>query len=130
MRKGLIAATLLLLAGTAFAQERSVRILVGFAPGAGTDLLARLVADRMRVTLGQPVIVENKPGVSGIVATEAAKASPPNGTTLILQPLAPMVAHPYTYAKLNYDPVRDFDPVAHLAEFQLAFAVGPQLGVH
>ena len=119
----------LLLVTSAWAQDRTVRILVGFAPGAGTDLLARLVADKMRVSLAQPVIVENKPGVSGIVATEAAKAAVPNGLTLILQPLAPMVAHPYTYAKLSYDPIRDFDPVAHLAEFQLALAVGPQLGV-
>jgi tripartite-type tricarboxylate transporter receptor subunit TctC len=111
----------------ATAQERTVRIFVGFAPGAATDLLARMVAEKMRATLNQAVIVENRPAVGGMQATLTVKTAPPDGSTLIVQPLAPMVTHPFTQEKLGYDPVKDFAPVAHLAEFHLALGIGTKV---
>jgi tripartite-type tricarboxylate transporter receptor subunit TctC len=113
-----------LAAAPAMAQDKPLRILVGFAPGAATDLLARLVADRMRVSLSQAVIVDNRPAVGGMQATMIARTAPADGATLILQPLAPMVTFPFTHEKLGYDPLKDFSPVAHLAEFQLALGIG------
>jgi tripartite-type tricarboxylate transporter receptor subunit TctC len=111
-------------AGSAFAQDRPLRIVVGFPPGAGIDTIARLVADKMHASLGRPVIVENKPGAAGMIANTTVKAAAPDGNTLLMTPLANMVAFPHSYAKLDYDPFKDYVPVAHLAAFQLAFGVG------
>lgn len=102
-----------------------MRIVLGFPPGASSDTVTRLIADKMRVSLGRPVVVENKPGAAGIVAAMAVKAAAPDGNTLLMTPLANMVAFPHSYAKLDYDPFKDYTPVAHVASFQLAFGVGP-----
>ncbi|MBS1163866.1 MAG: h16, partial [Burkholderiaceae bacterium] len=77
VRRCLAVFVLLLLALTARAEDRPIRILVGFPPGGESDLVARLLADGMRVALGVPVIVENKPGASGMLAAEALKAAAP-----------------------------------------------------
>ncbi len=119
-----LAAACVLAAPPALAQEKTTKLMVGYPPGAGADTLTRLLADRMRTTLGQTVIVENKPGASGRIAVEQVKAAPPDGTVLLMTPLANVVAHPHSYANLRYNPFTDLEPVAHLANFQLAFAVG------
>jgi tripartite-type tricarboxylate transporter receptor subunit TctC len=112
----------------AAAQDRTLKIVLAYPPGASSDILARLLADRMRASLDQPVIVENRPGAGGIVGTEAVKAAAPDGTTLLLSPLAPMVAFPHSHgAALRYDPFRDFEPVAHLCDFQLGLLVNAEL---
>jgi len=116
--------TSLALSGAAAAQDRTIRIIVGFPAGATADALARLIAERMRDKLGQPVIVENKPGAGGRLAVEQVKAAPADGTTFLLTPLANVVAHPHVYANLRYDVFKDIEPVAHVANFQLALAVG------
>jgi tripartite-type tricarboxylate transporter receptor subunit TctC len=110
-------------AGAARADE-PLRLVLGFPPGASSDTLTRLVADRMRASLGRTVVVENKPGAVGIVATMAVKAAHPDGNTLLMTPLANMVAFPHSYARLDYDPFKDFTPVAELATFNLALGVG------
>src|SRR5205807_843866 len=112
------------LALPAYAEDRPLRIVVGFPPGAGIDTIARLVADKMRVSLGRPVVVENKPGAAGMIANTAVKAAALDGTTLLMTPLANMVFFPHSYARLDYDVFKDYAPVAHLAAFQLAFGVG------
>ena len=112
---------------TARAQDRPLRLVVGYPAGAGSDTVARLLADKMREQLGRPVIVENKPGGAGVIANMAVKVAPPDGSTLLLSPLANMVAFPHSYSKLDYDPFRDYVPVAHVASFQLAFGVGPKV---
>jgi tripartite-type tricarboxylate transporter receptor subunit TctC len=112
-------------AGAARAEDRPLRIVVGYPPGAGIDTIARLVADKMHGSLGRSVIVENKPGAAGMIADTTVKAAAPDGNTLLMTPLANMVFFPYTYAKLEYDPFKDYAPVAHLASFPLAFGVGP-----
>jgi tripartite-type tricarboxylate transporter receptor subunit TctC len=106
------------------AQERPVRILVGFAPGGTSDVIARLVADRIGNSLRTPVIVENRPGANGFIAAEALKNAPPDGRTLMIAPIAVPVFAPLTHANLRFDPVRDFAPVSLAAHFQFALAVG------
>jgi tripartite-type tricarboxylate transporter receptor subunit TctC len=112
------------LAGTARADEPPLRLVLGFPPGASSDTLTRLIADRMRVSLGRSVVVENKTGAVGIVANLAVKSAAPDGNTLLMTPLANMVAFPHSYTKLDYDPFKDYVPVAELAAFNLAFGVG------
>ena len=124
MRRLLVLLAALLTATGVAAQERTLRFLLAYPPGASSDVLTRLLADRMRVSLGQATIVENKPGAAGIVGTEAAKNAAPDGATLLLSPLAPMVAFPHSHgAAIRYDPFKDFEPVAHLSNFQIALAV-------
>ena len=114
------------LAATAQAQtEKPVRIVVGFPAGATLDSLARQVAEKLRVSLNQPVIVENRTGAGGRLAAEYVKGQPGDGMTLLMTPLANMVTMPHSHKGLRYDPFRDFAPVSHVANFQIAFAVGP-----
>lgn len=118
----------LALALPAAAQDKTLRIVLGYPPGASSDILTRLLADRMRTLLGQNVIVENKPGAGGIVGNETVKAAAPDGTTLLLTPVATMAAFPHSHgAALRYDPFRDFEPVAHLSNFQLSLLINAEL---
>jgi len=115
----------LALAACASAQNGPVRILVGFPAGGESDVIARLIVDRMRTSLGAPVIVENKPGAGGMLAAEALKNAAPDGRTLMISPIAVTVFAPLTHTKLRYDPIKDFAPVSLAAYFQMALAVGP-----
>jgi tripartite-type tricarboxylate transporter receptor subunit TctC len=121
-RRAALAGTLAL-AGAARAEEPPLKLVLGYPPGASSDTLTRLIADKMRVSLGRTVVVENKTGAVGIVASLAVKAAPPDGNTLLMTPLANMVAFPHSYSKLGYDPFKDFVPVAELAAFNLALGV-------
>lgn len=120
-------ASALAIAGTARAEEPPLRLVLGLPPGASSDTLTRLIADKMRVSLGRSVVVENKPGAAGIVANLAVKAAPPDGNTLLMTPLANMVAFPHSYSRLDYDPFKDYVAVAQLAVFNLALGVGPNV---
>jgi tripartite-type tricarboxylate transporter receptor subunit TctC len=108
--------------------DKPVRLLVGFPAGGTADLIARVVADRMKDSLGQPVIVENRPGAIGRIAADAVKAAAPDGTTIMVMPIGPMVVVPHVYADITYDPIKDFTPIAIGATFQFAIAAGPQSG--
>jgi len=109
------------------AQEKTIKFLVGFPAGAGLDTMTRLVADKMRVKLGQPVLVENRPGADGRIVMDALKAAAPDGLTLVMTPLVTVVTAPQVFKNLRYDPFADFVPVAHAASFLFAFAVGPNV---
>jgi tripartite-type tricarboxylate transporter receptor subunit TctC len=122
-RRAVLAGTLAA-ASAARADDRPLRIVVGYPPGAGIDTIARLVADKMQAALHRPVIVENKAGAAGMIANTTVKAAAPDGNTLLITPLANMVFFPHSYAHLDYDPFKDYVPVAHLASFPLAFGVG------
>ncbi|MGQ0512091.1 MAG: tripartite tricarboxylate transporter substrate-binding protein [Betaproteobacteria bacterium] len=122
----LIAVLLSLSSVAAIAQDKTVKFIVGFPAGAGLDAMTRLVADRMRAILGQPVIVENRPGAAGQIAMNALKAAAPDGLTLVMTPLVTVVTAPHVQ-KLAYDPFADFAPVAHTADFLFGFAVGPNV---
>ncbi|HTQ77642.1 MAG TPA: tripartite tricarboxylate transporter substrate binding protein [Burkholderiales bacterium] len=117
-------------AATATAQDRTLKFVLGYPAGASSDVLTRLLAQKMGASLGATTIVENKTGANGIIGTEAVKNAPPDGSTLLMSPLAPMVAFPHSHGKLiRYDPFKDFAPVAHLANFQIAMVVNAELPV-
>lgn len=119
------AVALAAVAAVAGAQDGPIRILVGYAPGSTSDGIARLLVDRVRTSLGTPVIVENRPGANGFIAAEALKNARPDGKTLMISPIAVTVFAPFTHANLRYDPLKDFAPVSLAARFQFALAVGP-----
>jgi tripartite-type tricarboxylate transporter receptor subunit TctC len=126
-----VAAMLALGVTPASAQEkfdRPVRILVGFAAGGTADLIARVVADKLKDSLGVAVIVDNRPGAIGRIAAEAVKNAAPDGTTIMVMPIGPMAVVPHVYADITYDPVKDFTAVAIGATFQFAIAAGPESG--
>src|SRR5262245_32781411 len=100
------------------------RLVVGYSPGGGNDLIARIVAGKLQDKLGQPVVVDNKPGAQSIVAAEIVAKAPPDGHTLLIAPSGPMTINPAVYSKLPYDPLRDFVPISLLAEFPLLLVVG------
>lgn len=107
-----------------WAQTGPVRILVGYPAGATSDLLTRIIAEHMAGTLKQPVIVENKPGAGGHIANEMVKAAAPDGTTLMMTPVATMAIFPHSYpGQLRYDPLKDFAPVTHLTNFSVGLGV-------
>ena len=115
----------------AFAQDRidrPVKILVGFAPGGTADLIARVVADKLKDSAGQPVIVENRPGAAGRIAADAVKAAPPDGAMIMVMPIGPMAVVPHTLKSISYDTLKDFTPIGLGATFQFALAVGPESG--
>ena len=130
---GLIAVAAMLALGVTSASgqekfDRPVRILVGFAAGGTADLIARVVADKLKDSLGVPVIVDNRPGAIGRIAAEAVKNAAPDGTTIMVMPIGPMAVVPHVYADITYDPVKDFAAVAIGATFQFAVAAGPESG--
>src|SRR5471032_1993007 len=104
--------------------SKPVRLVVGYSPGGGNDLIARIVGARLQSRLNQPVIVENKPGAQSIVAAEFVAKAAPDGYTLLIAPSGPMTINPAVYSKLPYDPVKDFVPVTMLAEFPMLLVVG------
>ena len=101
----------------------SIHLLTGFVPGASGDAIARAIAEKMRASLGESVVVEAKPGAGGRIELEQLKAAKPDGKTLGLTALTAMTAYPWLYAKLNYDPFKDFEPVAHVANYKYVLAV-------
>ena len=130
--KTALAALALGIAFAAPAQDKPpIRLIVGFAPGGSTDTVARLLADKLRGLLGQPVIVENKPGAGGRLGAEALKNSPPDGLTYMVAPNATGVfqALLYPLSVLKYDLLNDLAPVAVVVSYPLALAVGTKSGV-
>jgi len=106
---------------------RPVRLVVAFPPGGGNDILARLVGAKMQDAWGQPVVVENKPGANAIIGTELVAKSAPDGYTLLVGASGAMTFNPGLYAKLPYDPQRDFAPITMIGSFPLILAVNPGL---
>jgi tripartite-type tricarboxylate transporter receptor subunit TctC len=120
------AVTLLFAFGCAAASAqsaRSLRILVGFPPGGGTDAIARLLADKLKDALGAPVIVDNRPGAGGQLAAQALKAAAADGSTLLITHDHTVSILPLVVKNPGFDTARDFVPVAGFATFVNAFAV-------
>jgi tripartite-type tricarboxylate transporter receptor subunit TctC len=129
-RRRLLLATLALpLAATARAQttSKTLRIIVPFPAGGGTDVAARIVADKLRGSYAPAVIVENRVGASGRTGVEAVAHAAPDGTTLLFTPDFLMTVYPHSFRKLAYDPLADFAPIALIARSGLALAAGPAL---
>jgi len=127
---GLIAFTAIAVASAAAQEDpskyptRPIHIIVGFTAGGGNDIIARIFGQKLSESLGQPVIIENKPGGGAIVATEYVAKSAPDGYTLLVG-ASGMAINPAVYAKLPYDSVRDFVAVSELASFPLILIVNP-----
>jgi tripartite-type tricarboxylate transporter receptor subunit TctC len=107
----------------AFAQQRTIRLLVGFPPGGGTDAVARLLAERLEKELNASVIVDNRAGAGGQIAAQALKAAAPDGTTLFLTHDHTISILPQVVKGAGFDPAQDFVPVTGFATFVNAFAV-------
>lgn len=103
--------------------DRAVRIVVGFPPGGGNDVLARLLAERLQAQLRQPFVVENRPGANGFIAFDTVKRARPDGYTLLIGPSSGMTVNPAVYKTLPYDPIKDFAPVSMIGGFPLIVTV-------
>ncbi len=111
----------------AFAQaiQKPVRIIVGFPAGGGTDVIARILAERLRGPYAATVLVENKPGAAARVAVEFVKNAEPDGSTMLFTPDFPITVYPHSFRSLNYEPLKDFTPVSPAARSMLTYNVGP-----
>ena len=106
--------TLALLPRAAFAKypERPIRLIVPFAAGGNADIVGRIVGDRISNALGQPVVIDNRGGAGGSIGAEAVARSAPDGYTLLVASNGPLTVNPFVQAKLGYDPLKDFAPIA------------------
>jgi tripartite-type tricarboxylate transporter receptor subunit TctC len=107
--------------------SKQVRIVVPFSPGGGTDVAARVLAQKLTERVGQTFFVDNRPGASGIIGTEIVAKSAPDGYTLLVGSQTVMAVVPAMYGKLNYDTVRDFVPVIRIIDTPTLIAVHPSL---
>lgn len=132
MRALIAIATVIATAAPVFAQNypaKPVRFISPYAPGGGTDIMARTLAQKLSEAMGQQFIVENRPGGGGIVGTETAAKSPADGYTILLGSKGPMTVNPALYSKLPYNTLRDFQPLALVAVVPAVLAVHPSLPV-
>ena len=113
----------------AWSPSRPVKLVVPFAPGGQPDIVARALAEPLAKALGQPVVVENRPGAGGNIAAEAVARAIPDGHTLLVGTNGPLAVSPALYRDLPYDPLRDLAPVTLLGTSPNLIAVNPALGV-
>lgn len=122
MRRRALLAAAATLPGAALAQDRPLRVVVPFAPGGSSDVLARLLQPGLQAALGQTVVVDNRPGAGSLLGAEAVARSPADGTTVLLADL-PFAIVPAVQERMPYDPVADFAPVTQLAAAPLILFV-------
>src|SRR5262245_29490666 len=128
--KRLIVAAVAVLLGLLPARAAEIsRIVVGFPAGQATDIIARLIAERIGPILGETFIVENRPGQGGSIALAQLAKTQPDGRTLVLAPLASLVANPHLYKSVGYDTLKDFAPVTLVGDLPILFVVNPSLPV-
>ena len=109
--------------------DRTIRILVGFPPGGSIDIVARLLAEKMKGELKANVIVENRAGAGGRIAAELLKSAPADGSVLMITPVVVPVLAPLVFSRLTYNPATDFVPVGHVCDFNFALTVPTALPV-
>ena len=121
-------------ATAAFAQAgfptRPIIMVVGFAPGGGTDITARIIAKKMAENLGQNVLVENRPGAGGIIAADYVARATPDGHTILLAAVGSLAVAPHQHAKLPYDPLRDLAPLTMAVVLANVLAVNAAVPVY
>lgn len=128
-----LALALALVSGHVIADDypsRPVKIVIGFGPGSGTDLIARMLAEELQKAFKQPFVVENKPGAGAQIAATTVKAAPPDGYTLLLTSNSTHSVNPHIYKKLNYDPIADFTPIGGIGFFPFILAVDAKVPVN
>lgn len=134
-----ILVTMLAMLGTSFAGAtiaqgnvnftKPIKLVVPFAPGGTSDILARMIAPKLSLTLKQTVVVENRPGAAGNLGASLVSKSDPDGHTLLLMDLSSLAVAPHLYTTLPYNPVKDLAPVSMISFSPYIFAVNPKLGV-
>ncbi len=127
-----VTATVLFAAPPAGAQTttyptRTIKFIVGFAPGGGTDIVARLVAQKMQESFGHSVVVENRPGGNSMLGPDIAAKSTPDGYTLLFAATGQMAVSPAVYPKIPYQTLRDFVPVSMMSSYPLLMIVNTKL---
>jgi tripartite-type tricarboxylate transporter receptor subunit TctC len=105
--------------------NRPIKMVVGFAAGGGNDIIARIIGQKLQEALGQPVIIENKPGAGGRLSAAYVASQPADGHTLLIGAAGAMAISPAVYEKMNYVTLRDFIPISMIASFPLILAVHP-----
>ncbi len=113
------------LAMPALAQDRTTRIIVGFAAGGLTDVTARLIATGLQEAWGTPVVVDNRPGAGGNLASEFVARAPADGSTLLMAYCGQITINPHTYSGMSFDPLRDLVGVTRVSRADIALAVNP-----
>ena len=108
--------------------SKPVKIIVPFGPGGFTDVVARILQKELAPALGQPIIIENRPGAGSTIGTDAVAKAAPDGYTLVMVSTTHVIS-PHLYKKMTYDPIRDFAPVMKLVEGPYVMVVHPSLGV-
>jgi tripartite-type tricarboxylate transporter receptor subunit TctC len=124
--------SLLALAGAVRAEsypDKPIRVIVPFAAGTGTDILARIITDELRTTLPASFVIDNRAGASGQIAAELAAKANADGYTLFLSTNTPHSANPFLFKKINYDPVKDYAAVARMIYYIFVLAVIPNGGI-
>jgi tripartite-type tricarboxylate transporter receptor subunit TctC len=106
---------------------KPIRLLVGFAPGGGTDTTARAISQKLTASLGQQVIVDNRPGVSGNIAAEITANAPPDGYTVLLSTIGALAINPSLLKKMPFDPIKDLAPVTRAADSTNFLVVHPSV---
>jgi tripartite-type tricarboxylate transporter receptor subunit TctC len=132
LKKFLALAACVLAAGNVFAQAypaKPVRVIVGFPPGGGTDVVARVISQKLTEWWGQPVTVENRAGATGTIGADVVAKSAPDGYTLIMGHVNSHAIAPNLFAKLPYDPIKDFAAVAYVGYVPNVLAVHPSVNV-
>ena len=109
--------------------SRPIKVLVTIPPGGAPDIAARLLAQKMTESMGQPVLVENRTGANGNVAADILAKAPPDGYTLMVAADSLLTINPHVYAKMSFDPLKDLLPVASIASNQFFLSVNPSLPV-
>ena len=109
--------------------QKPIRLIVPYAPGGGTDMLARVAAQELSEALGQPVVVENKPGAAAIIGTDLVAKSKPDGYTLLVAPSGPLVMNPVLRKSIPYSPQTDFVPISIMGRLPLLITVNASLPV-
>jgi len=130
VRNALAGLVLALIAGVAAAQQwpsKPIKWVVPFAPGGTTDILARTIGEKLSVTLGQPIIVDNKPGAGGGVGADQVAKSPADGYTIMGGTISTHAINASLYSNLPYDPVRDFAPITLIVRVPNMLVVNPEL---
>src|SRR6266852_5667832 len=122
---GVAALAPLIPAARAQVVKKPVHIIVGFPAGGGTDVIARILAERLRGSYAATVIVENQPGGAARIAIDAIKNADPDGSEILFTPDFPITIYPHSFRALSYDPLRDLVPVAPAASGSLTYNVGP-----
>jgi tripartite-type tricarboxylate transporter receptor subunit TctC len=110
--------------------SRPITIVAVFGPGSASDTLCRIIADKLSPALGQPVVVEDRPGADGALAAQYVHHQPADGYTLLMGTNSPLSADPFIHKGLNYDPIKDFVPITRVGSFTLMLVVDTKLPIH